>query len=421
MSFYSLNNPLIRRTFSDATREGIAPDRGLYFPAHLPRLSFEEWEQGMRVWELGARILHPLIEPCLTLDQLLSLLRQVLDFPFPLRELDEGCAVLELFHGPTAAFKDVGARFMARALSIVNESPLTVLVATSGDTGSAVAQGFVGVEGIDVVILYPSGRVSPLQERQLTTVGANVSALEVQGSFDDCQDMVKTAFLDPDVLKARPLTSANSINVARWLPQSIYFAWTSYQTQEEVLFSVPSGNVGNLAAGALAWKLGVPMAGLIAATNANDGLATFLNGKEFVSRPSKLTLSNAMDVGDPSNLPRLVALFGEDLQKLRANVRGISISDHATQLMMRRVAEEHDYLFCPHSAVGYAGLKALKNNSSLNISLATAHPAKFGQVVEAATGQIPSVPEHLLRCLTLPEEKTLLPADYSALKEYLLS
>ena len=428
MLFTSLNTPTLKRQFSDAVIEGLAPDRGLYFPESLPQLPPSLWrsENMLEPWELGAQMLSPFAAPELTQAQLETMLREVLNFPLPLHQLDEHSFILELFHGPTAAFKDVGARFLARALHLLTDRRLTVLVATSGDTGSAVAQGFLNVPNIDVVILYPSGRISHIQEQQLTTVGHNVSALEVRGSFDECQAMVKAAFLDQHLQNARPLTSANSINIARWLPQSIYYAWAAYKLKTPVGFSVPSGNVGNLAAGLLAAQMGMPHLGFIAATNANDGLARYLEGEPFEARPSLRTISNAMDVGDPSNRPRLEALCGGDLARLRSVVCGYAVSEAETRETMRSVYKHEDYLLCPHSAVGYAGWRRARQERSsfiegVGVTLATAHPAKFGDVVLEATGHTPEVPPQLRGYLEKTKHSVEIDATYTALKEYLLA
>lgn len=427
MRYQSLNNATLERSFTQAMIEGLAPDRGLYFPAELPEIS-GLWSEGeeLSIGELGARLLAPLCAPDLSEGQLTSLLSDALSFPIPLRQLDEQSYVLELFHGPTCAFKDVGARFLARALSALSHQRLTILVATSGDTGSAVAQGFVQVPNIDVVILYPQGRISHVQEQQLTTVGHNVTALEVKGSFDDCQRLVKSAFLDDDLRARRPLTSANSINIARWIPQSIYYAWAAYQLRRPITFSVPSGNVGNLAAGLLAVRRGVSDSRLIASTNANDGLTRHLLGEDFQPRPSTPTLSNAMDVGDPSNLPRLWALCDGDPELLRREISGYSVTDAQTLTGIREVYTQHQYLMCPHTAVGWRGwqgdltTRRADNEGRVGVILGTAHPAKFSEVVEEATGVSPALPPQLSECLRREKQSVVIEASEAALKRYLL-
>lgn len=427
MKFKSLTNSTLERDFAAAVVEGLAPDRGLYFPAQVPVLEEHVWLDGENAQpgDFGAAVLAPFVGDRLDADALRALFRSAIDFPIELVALEDGRYVLELFHGPTAAFKDVGARSMARLLGHVSDRRLTVLVATSGDTGSAVAAGFLGVPGIDVVILFPGGRVSPLQELQLTTAGGNIRALEIQGSFDDCQRLVKQAFLDEGLRAVRPLTSANSINIARWMPQALYYAYATYLIGGPVHFVVPSGNLGNLAAGVLAHRMGMPAAGFTAASNANDVYPTYLAGGAYVPRPSVATLSNAMDVGDPSNAPRLDALFGGDATALRATVRGAAISEAQTVEEMQRTWQECGYLACPHTAVGLAAARHNRSQAGRGgevpvVVLGTAHPAKFGEVVEAHTGVVPELPKSLAACLDKPTEKTTLTADYAALKAYLL-
>ena len=423
MLYRSLTDPSIERNFAQAVVEGLAPDKGLYFPERIPQLPEAFWlsDDDLQPWHLGAAMMAPLADPILTEAELSDILMDVLNFPLDLHEIEDNVYALELFHGPTHAFKDVGARFLSRVLGKVSNKRLTILVATSGDTGSAVAQGFLNVPNIDVVILYPQGRISKIQEQQLTTAGANIKALEVEGAFDDCQAMVKAAFLDRDLQAQRPLTSANSINIARWMPQSIYYAWATYMLGQPAQFSVPSGNVGNLAAGVLAAQMGMPHAGFIAATNANDGLHTFLNGSDFVARPSVATLSNAMDVGDPSNRPRLEALFGHDLDALRAAVKSATLDDAGTQRVMKDVADRAGYVMCPHTAVRYAGLMEHRVKGVPGVVLATAHPAKFGKVVERTSGHVPDLPDHLAECLKKTKEATVIPPAYDALKRHLLA
>ena len=429
MQFSSLSNSKLKRSFAEAVVEGLAPDRGLYFPDSIPVLPQEFWlsSEDRNSWDIGAEMLAPYTEGCIDKDELREILKDVLNFPIPLHEIEKGVFSLELFHGPTAAFKDVGARFLSRVLSRITNRRLTVLVATSGDTGSAVAHGFLGVPNIDVVILYPSGRISKIQEQQLTTAGQNIVALEVEGSFDQCQTMVKTAFLDTSLQSERPLTSANSINIARWMPQSIYYAWATYQLGKPAVFSVPSGNFGNIAAGLLAAKMGMPVAGFVAATNANDGMEKYLSvdcDSSFEPRPSVSTMSNAMDVGDPSNRPRVEALFENDLVKMRNELIGFSLDDAGTSKVMSELSENSNYLVCPHTAVGYAGLKSYQSefgNSDPGIVLSTAHPAKFGELVEGATHITPEVPPHLKDCMSKQKLSTVIAPNYEALKTYLLS
>ena len=429
MQFSSLSDSNLKRSFAEAVVEGLAPDRGLYFPDSIPELPEEFWlsHEDKNSWDIGAEMLAPYTEGCITKKELREILRDVLNFPIPLHEIESGVFSLELFHGPTSAFKDVGARFLSRVLSRITNRRLTVLVATSGDTGSAVANGFLGVPNIDVVILYPSGRISEIQEQQLTTAGQNIVALEVEGSFDQCQAMVKSAFLDSSLQSERALTSANSINIARWMPQSIYYAWATYQLGRPAVFSVPSGNLGNIAAGLLAAKMGMPVVGFVAATNANDGMEKYLSKdckSDFEPRQSVSTMSNAMDVGDPSNRPRVEALYNNDLAKMRDELFGYTLDDEGTSKVMSKLSDKSNYLVCPHTAVGYAGLKSYQSkfgNSDPGVVLATAHPAKFGDLVEGATHITPDMPAHLKDCLSRQKKSTVISPNYEALKTYLLS
>lgn len=422
MKFHSLLTPAIERTFSAAVIEGLAPDRGLYFPSEIPVLPEETWLENPdgECWSLASDLIHPFASNDLEKSELDGLMKAALNFPIELVELEGGLYVLELFHGPTAAFKDVGARSMARLLGTFSDRRLTVLVATSGDTGSAVAQGFLNVPNIDVVILYPSGRISAIQEQQLTTAGANVTALEVLGNFDDCQRMVKEAFLDAGLREQRALTSANSINVARWIPQGAYYAWATYLLGEAAHFVVPSGNLGNLAAGVLAHRMGMPAAGFTAASNANDGVPAYLRTGTFHPRPTVATLSNAMDVGDPSNLPRLEALFGNRFEAMQAGVQGFTADDAATEAAMRHAWERYGYLACPHTAIGIAAAEGRRGNAPV-VALATAHPAKFGSAVEAATGVAPEIPVALEECLRREKCSVVIPPTLEALRGYLVA
>ena len=376
MKYFSITSPSIRRDFAAALREGLAPDRGLYVPERIPQL---EWSsvQGASLPDLATRMLFPYVEGAITESNLADLMADALDFEIPLVQVHEQVSQLELFHGPTAAFKDVGARVMSRLLGATSTERLTVLVATSGDTGSAVAQGFYNVPGIDVVILYPSGRISHIQEQQLTTVGANVRAVEVQGAFDDCQRLVKEAFLDEEVQAKRPLTSANSINIGRWIPQSIYYAWATLQAGEPLEFVVPSGNFGNIAAGLLAHRMGMPALGFHAVVNANDVMANYMRTGSYEPSESLATISNAMDVGDPSNRPRLEWLYGSDVKHMQKEFRVSSVSEDATRQSMRKMWEESNQLVCPHTAIGFEAASQSRVNRP-QVVLATAHAAKFG-------------------------------------------
>ncbi len=420
MNFHSLTTPSLRRSFSAAVIEGLAPDRGLYFPDSIPQLDEASWLEDPHgeCWSIASKIIHSFSSEDLEMSELQELMKDVLNFPIELIELEGGLYVLELFHGPTAAFKDVGARTMSRLLGRFSEQRLTVLVATSGDTGSAVAQGFLNVSGVDVVILYPSGRISEIQEKQLTTAGFNVTALEVKGNFDDCQRMVKEAFLDSDLRNRRALTSANSINVARWIPQASYYAWATFLLGEGAHFVVPSGNLGNLAAGVLAHRMGMPARGFTAASNANDVVPELLTTGVYAPRPTVATLSNAMDVGDPSNLPRLRELFGGSTPALQDGIAGFKANDEATREAMKRIHDQFGYLACPHTAIGIAA--AQKRLALGGPVVATAHPAKFGSVVEDATGIAPEIPESLKGCVEKEKVSVLVEPTLEALRAYLL-
>ena len=365
-------------------------------------------------------MMAPLAEGDLKHEDLLDILKDALNFPLELHEVEDNVYALELFHGPTHAFKDVGARFLSRVLRRVSDKRLTILVATSGDTGSAVAQGFLNVPNIDVVILYPQGRISKIQEQQLTTAGANIKALEVEGAFDDCQPWSRrlswTMPCKPSGLDVGQQHQHCALDAAEHL---LCLGHLPAGSARAILCAF--GNVGNLAAGVLAAQMGMPHAGFIAATNANDGLALFLQGASFAARPSVATLSNAMDVGDPSNRPRLEALYGGDLFAMRAEVKGATLDDAGTMRVMKDVLDRTGYVMCPHTAVGYAGLMNHRNPSVPGVVLATAHPAKFGEVVERATGHVPDLPDHLAECLNKTKEATVIPPTYEALKRYLLA
>jgi threonine synthase len=416
----------------DAVLRGSAPDGGLYMPVEMPRLpadfsgrlrslSFPELAR-----EVGALFLGDDIPPA----ALTEIVTCAFDFPVPLVPLTERLHILELFHGPTLAFKDFGARFMARLMGyFVRESgqQLTVIAATSGDTGSAVAHTFLGVSGIRVVILYPAGRVSVAQEKQFTTLGQNIIALEVAGSFDDCQRLTKQALVDPAVAQQFTITSANSINIARLIPQMFYYFGGFSQlrdTAAAVVFSVPSGNLGNLTAGLFAKCVGLPVSQFIAATNTNDVVPEFLRSGKLIPRASRHTISNAMDVGNPSNFARIIDLYDNDLQAIRRDIWGCSFSDEETLRIMHDVEQRQGYLLDPHTAVGVLGQQSYakqNHTAAQGIVLATAHPAKFAETVARATGLRPEMPERLASFLDRPKQSIPFPNRFSALQEFLLS
>src|SRR5690606_13567796 len=429
MKFYSLNKQAPKVSFKQAVIKGIAPDRGLYFPEQIHPLpdSFFENIENLSDHEIAFMAIQQFVEPDISETVLKKILEDVLDFDFPLVPITENIAALELFHGPTMAFKDVGARFMARCLgefSHEKDQEVTVLVATSGDTGGAVANGFLGVNGVKVVILYPSGKVSDIQEKQLTTLGKNIKALEVKGTFDDCQHMVKTAFLDRDLTQKMELTSANSINVARWLPQLFYFLFAYKQSRKkgkEIVFSVPSGNFGNICAGIMAQHLGMPCKHFIAATNANDIVPHFMETGAYIPKASVATISNAMDVGDPSNFIRIRHLYGDNLEELSKNLSSYSFTDLETKQAMLQLYNDHNYVADPHGAVGYLGLKKYMADhpNIYGIFLETAHPVKFLDVVEETIRENIDLPEKI--AILMDKEKKSIPiSEYGDLKAFLL-
>lgn len=429
MKYYSLNDHSLGASFREAVIRGIAPDRGLYFPEEIPSLgkAFFEGKESLSRLEIAHRAIAPFVGGDIPDMTLWDILERTLDFDFPLVELGEDVASLELFHGPTMAFKDVGARFMANCLGYFSQGEsreVTVLVATSGDTGGAVANGFLDVEGVKVVILYPKGQVSDIQERQLTTLGRNIEALEVDGSFDLCQTMVKTAFLDPDIAARKNLTSANSINVARWLPQMFYFLFAQAQARpkgREIVFSVPSGNFGNLCAGMLAQRMGMPVGHFVAATNVNDVVPRFLEKGRYEPLPSKATLSNAMDVGDPSNFVRIRQLYGEDLSVLRTRLSAHSFSDDRTRAALKAVHDQTGYVMDPHGAVGYLGLREHQRTrpGTYGIFLETAHPVKFLEVVEQTLGISLDIPPQIQKVMGGSKESIPI-SSYGELKAHFL-
>ncbi len=396
MKYYSLNHNAPKVSFQEAVIQGLAPDRGLYFPESLSPISSDFFEkiETLSNEEIAFRAIQQFVGDEIPEENLRQIIAETLCFDFPLVKVENDIYSLELFHGPTMAFKDVGARFMSRCLAYFNPevsglkkgAKNTVIVATSGDTGGAVASGFLGVEGVDVVILYPSGKVSDIQERQLTTLGQNITALEVEGVFDDCQDMVKKAFLD-ESLDYKNLTSANSINIARWLPQMFYFFFAYKQLKSEnkpLIFSCPSGNFGNICAGIIAKKLGLPIEHFVASTNVNNTVPRFLEAGLYDPKPSKATISNAMDVGNPSNFIRIQEMYKNDLAEFKKDFSSFSFTDAETEIALQTIYKNSGYIAEPHGAVGYLGLKKeLQNHpNSIGIFLETAHPIKFLDVVE---------------------------------------
>lgn len=430
MQFYSLNDAKHKATFKEAVIRGIAPDKGLYFPNTIEALptSFFENIQNYSNTEIAFQAIHQFVSDEIPDEKLKEILENVLDFDFPVISIENNVAALELFHGPTMAFKDVGARFMANCLGYFSKGKseeVTVLVATSGDTGGAVANGFLGIAGVKVVILYPAAKVSEIQEKQLTTLGQNITALEVDGTFDDCQRMVKTAFLDSEITTHRQLTSANSINVARWLPQLFYFLFAYRDLKAKasnIVFSIPSGNFGNICAGMVAQKLGMPCHQFIAATNVNDTVPRFMENGVYEPKPSVATISNAMDVGDPSNFIRIRKIYNDDFAALSTNLRSYRFSDEETKAAMTKLFLEANYLADPHGAVAYLGLQEYfkEDPNAYGVFLETAHPVKFLPVVEEVLGTTPAIPPQIQAVLH-GEKKTIKIKNYQGLKDFLLT
>ena len=428
MKYYSLNHNAPKVSFEEAVIQGLATDRGLYFPENITPLSndFFDTIENLSNEEIAFQAIQQFVGDEIPETELRAIIKDTLCFGFPVVEVEKGIYSLELFHGPTMAFKDVGARFMSRCLGYFNrndkKSKNTVLVATSGDTGGAVASGFLGVEGVDVVILYPSGKVSDIQEKQLTTLGQNIKALEVDGVFDDCQDMVKKAFLD-ESLKHKNLTSANSINIARWLPQMFYFffAYKALKSQNKSLvFSCPSGNFGNICAGIIAKKMGLPVQHFVASTNVNDTVPRFLVNGNYDPKPSIATISNAMDVGNPSNFIRIQEMYQNDLEQFKKDFSSYTFSDAATLEAMKTIYNTDGYIAEPHGAVGYLGLKKeLENHSdAIGIFLETAHPIKFLDVVEPALNVKLPIPTQIESVLGKEKVSTKI-TTYEELKAFL--
>ena len=394
MKYYSLNHNAPKVSFKEAVIQGLATDKGLYFPETITPLtsSFFDTIENLSNEEIAFEAIQQFVGDEIPVATLKQIIAETLCFDFPVVEVEKEIYSLELYHGPTMAFKDVGARFMSRCLGYFNkdnaDSNNTVLVATSGDTGGAVASGFLGVKGVEVIILYPSGKVSDIQEKQLTTLGQNIKALEVDGVFDDCQDMVKKAFLDKS-LKHKNLTSANSINIARWLPQMFYFFFAYKNLKKHnkpLIFSCPSGNFGNICAGIIAKKMGLPIAHFVASTNVNDTVPRFLENGVYEPKPSKATISNAMDVGNPSNFIRIQEMYQNDLEQFKKDFSSYAFTDSETIAAMKTIYNNSGYIAEPHGAVGYLGLKKEIENypDVMGIFLETAHPIKFLDTVEPA-------------------------------------
>ena len=430
MNYYSLNKIAPNTTFKEAVIKGLAPDKGLYFPENITPLNKAIFENidDLSYPEIAFEAIKQFVTPDIPESVLKTIIEETLSFNFPVVQLNENISTLELFHGPTMAFKDVGARFMARCLGYFNKDNtnlVTVLVATSGDTGGAVANGFLGVKGVNVVILYPSGKVSDIQEKQLTTLGQNIKALEVHGTFDDCQDMVKRAFLDDQLTSQMQLTSANSINVARWLPQLFYFIFAYKQLHHKhknIVFSVPSGNFGNVCAGMMAQQLGLPVSHFIASNNENKVVTEFLKTQLYQPKPSIQTISNAMDVGNPSNFIRIQEIYKNSFDNLKDNLSSYSFSDAETKSALKEIYTKYNYVADPHGAVGYLGCKAyLKEHPNAHcVFLETAHPTKFLDVVEEVIKEKQPLPDQIQEVMG-KEKVAVKISTYDELKAFLIN
>ena len=431
MKLYSTNHQVPEVNLKEAVFKGLPDDNGLFMPESIPTLSTSFFENidTLSFQDIAFEVCKALIGDEVPEKEIRSIVDDVLTFDAPVIKIEDNIYVLELFHGPTLAFKDFGARFMARLMAYFlqkEKAEIMILVATSGDTGSAVAQAFLDKEGIKVTILYPSKKVSDLQEKQLTTLGKNITALEVIGTFDDCQRMVKQAFLDKDITSKINLSSANSINISRLIPQSFYYFYAYAQAKKlgkKVVFSVPSGNFGNICGGLIAKKMGLPIDMFIACTNAKDIMPTYINTGIFEAKPSVATISNAMDVGNPSNYPRVIELYNKDIDALRKDLVGKAYTDEATAAAVKSVYKATGYVMDPHGAIGYLGLKEYVKESgkdATGIFLATAHPAKFIEVVNDIIEKDVEIPARLQEVAKKKKESIVIENDFEKLKSFLL-
>ena len=426
MRYYSTNGQAPWADLRKAVVKGLAEDRGLYMPERIKQLP-ESFFQSMRSFtEVASVVADAFFGEDVPADVLRRIVAETLSFDCPVHEVEPGIYALELFHGPTLAFKDVGARFMARLLQyfLAGDDEVHVLVATSGDTGSAVANGFLGVDGIRVHVLYPKGKVSPIQECQFTTLGKNITALEIDGTFDDCQALVKSAFMDEELNRSLRLTSANSINVARFLPQAFYYFWAYAQLQklglgDNVVCCVPSGNFGNICSALFGHRMGLPIKRFIAANNANSVFYEFLGSGEYRPRPSVRTIANAMDVGDPSNFARIWDLYGHDVEAIRKDISGATYTDDLIAATIKDCYERTGYLLDPHGACGYRALKEGLRPGEVGFFCETAHPAKFKDTVEGIIGAPVDIPSRLAAFMNGTKQSVSLPKDFASFKEYL--
>jgi threonine synthase len=433
MELYSTNNTASRVSFKDAVFNSMPQDKGLYMPVTIPRLDdkFINHLDEYTLPEIAFHVANHLLGDSIPADDLKAIIYDAINFYAPIVELEKNVYVLELFHGPSLAFKDFGARFMSRVMSYFleeGEKQLDVLVATSGDTGGAVALGFLGVPNTRVTILYPKGKVSDIQELQLTTNGQNIRALEINGTFDDCQALVKQSFTDKELNEKFRLTSANSINIARLIPQTFYYfnayAQLLKQGKNKVVFSVPSGNFGNIGAGLLAWKMGLPVEQFIAATNANDTVPAFLKSGVYQPKPSVATLSNAMDVGNPSNWVRIADMFKDDMDELKTIITGFSYDDEETLSAIKEVHKDYNYIVCPHTAIAWQALKDWKkiheDSEASGVFLATAHPCKFPDVFPDEIAEKIDVPQQVKSLEKKDKQSVILSKEFEEFKDWLL-
>lgn len=431
MKYYSTNKKSPDVSLQEAVVKGLAPDNGLYMPDEIKRLPDEFYRNigNMSFQEIAYEVADAFFGEDIESDTLKDIVYDTLNFDVPVVPVNDDIYALELFHGPTLAFKDVGARFMARLLGYFikkqGQSDVNVLVATSGDTGSAVANGFLGVDGIHVYVLYPKGLVSEIQEKQFTTLGQNITAIEVAGTFDDCQRLVKTAFLDAELNKKLNLTSANSINVARFLPQAFYYFYAYAQLAKQgkakdIVFCVPSGNFGNITGGLFAKRMGLPVKRFIASNNRNDVFLEYLQTGKYNPRPSVATIANAMDVGDPSNFVRILDLYGHDHDRIVKEITGCRYTDEEIRKTMQDVYKKYKYVLDPHGACGYAGLRDLMKEGETGIFLETAHPAKFLETVENCLQTSVDIPEKLRAFMKGSKQSIALSKEFEDFKRFLM-
>ena len=432
MKYFSTNNPNNTVSFREAILQGLAKDKGLFRPSYIPQLTktFLNSLNDLSFQEIALEVAKNFVDGEISNSELENIINSSISFPAPLAKLSDDFSILELFHGPTLAFKDFGARFMARTMEHflkTENKEITILVATSGDTGSAVANGFYNVEGINVIVLFPGGKISKIQEKQITTLGNNITAIEIDGTFDDCQRLVKSAFVDNELKSKINLSSANSINIGRLIPQSFYYFESFKQLEnsnKKIIYCVPSGNLGNLTAGLIAKKMGLPISKFVAATNSNNVFTEYIDSGIFNPRASQITLSNAMDVGDPSNLARIISLYNNDYELIKNIIFSKSFSDEETLSKMKEIKDQYDYIIDPHGAVGCLANEQYKINygeSFNSVVLETAHPAKFLDVFKNNLEFEPEIPERLSGCLDKESKIIKVSKDYKDFQEFLLS